>query len=280
MDEKIEKLANALLYEGYALFPYRQNALKNKKRFNFGVLSPKIWVEKQTNEHFFAQSEFFVEANDGTPVDFKIRFLRLTPDSEWQTANEQVISGTIKVGDTQTLEFKEENLFGKIELTFPNTDSGVRKLHFKFQNLSYVSNAALLSREAILEHSFVSAHVMFEIESGSFVSLLEPPDSLAQMTNSLENIGLFPVLVGDKMRRNVILASPIVLYDFPEIAENSLGDYFDGLEIDELMVLSLLALTDDEKRQAAATDERIRSIIERIEGISADELKRLHAHLR
>ena len=58
--ENIEKICNALLYEGYALFPYRKNALKNQKRFNFGVLSPQVWAEKQINEHFFQQTEILV----------------------------------------------------------------------------------------------------------------------------------------------------------------------------------------------------------------------------
>jgi len=39
--EAVQKIADAVLYEGHLLYPYRASALKNRKRWNFGVLVPE-----------------------------------------------------------------------------------------------------------------------------------------------------------------------------------------------------------------------------------------------
>ena len=33
----MEEIANAILYEGYMLYPYRASSVKNQQRWNFGV---------------------------------------------------------------------------------------------------------------------------------------------------------------------------------------------------------------------------------------------------
>lgn len=280
IDSDIERICNALLYEGYALFPYRKNSLKNQKRFNFGVLSPKIWVEKQINEHYFQQIEILVIAEKDSEITFKTQFLKLTADSEWQTANEKIIEGKFSLTKSKTIEYKEDALFGKIKISSKKITENLFKIRFIFQNLSQILNPQKLSREEILSFSFVSTHTILGIENDKFLSQLEPPKEFAEYTKSLHNIGAFPVLIGDKCKQNSILASPIILYDFPEIAEKSFDNFFDGLEIDELMVLNLLALTDKEKRQIAETDERTRQILEKIESATPEDLLKLHANLR
>jgi len=276
----IEKICNALLYEGYALFPYRKNALKNQKRFNFGVLSPKCWAENQINEQFFQQTEILVLAERESKLSFKTRFLKLSSESDWQTAVEKIIEAEFVLGQSQTIEYKEDILFGKIEITTKKLAKNLSKISFRFENLTEIENHEKLSREEILQFSFISTHTIFEVENGKFVSLLETPDEFVEQAKSLQNINVFPVLIGDKIKQNNILASPIILYDFPEIAENSLENFFDGLEIDELMILNLLALPDEEKRQIAETDERTRQILEKIKSATPADLLKLHAILR
>jgi hypothetical protein len=89
------------------------------------------------------------------------------------------------------------------------------------------------------------------------------------------------VLVGDaaggKQRSNLVLSSPIILYDFPEVAAQTDGDAFDATEIDELLTLSVLSLPDAERDEARATDPRARAIVERAERFGARELGQLHA---
>jgi len=60
-----------------------------------------------------------------------------------------------------------------------------------------------------------------------------------------------------------MLASPIILYDYPQIAPESPGDLFDGTEIDEILALRIMTMTDDEKREMRNTDVRARRILER-----------------
>ena len=40
-----ERVAAAVLYEGYLLYPYRRSALKNRQRWPFGALYPRGWAE-------------------------------------------------------------------------------------------------------------------------------------------------------------------------------------------------------------------------------------------
>ena len=55
---------------------------------------------------------------------------------------------------------------------------------------------------------------------------------------------------------------------------------FDSTEIDEILTLRVLTLTDEEKAQARATDPRAAAIIDRCEQLSPEELQRLHGILR
>jgi hypothetical protein len=77
-----------------------------------------------------------------------------------------------------------------------------------------------------------------------------------------------------------VLSSPIILYDNPAIAPESAGELFDGTEIDEILTLRTMALTDDEKRAARATDPRAAAIVDRVDTMPAEWLERLHGAIR
>jgi hypothetical protein len=77
-----------------------------------------------------------------------------------------------------------------------------------------------------------------------------------------------------------MLSSPIILEDFPQIAPESPGDLFDGGEIDQLLTLSILSMTDEEKAEMRASDPRAREILERTEALSQEELMALHGTVR
>lgn len=276
--ERIEKIADAILYEGYALFPYRKNALKNQKRFNFGVLSPKCWAEKQTNEQFFQQTEVLFTAKKDAKISFQFRYLQLEDTQDWQTAHEKVFENSVEIKEFQISDFRFQ-IGGKITSMTEKLDENLFKLTFKIENLTENSLFENFLREEILPFSFVSAHTIFEIENGEFISVIEPPENFSDRSQMLENINCFPVLVGDKNKRNFVLSAPIILYDFPEAAENSFDNFFDGLEIDELMILNILGLSEEEKREIRKTDERTRKILEKIENASAEDLLKLHAKM-
>jgi hydrogenase maturation protease len=77
-----------------------------------------------------------------------------------------------------------------------------------------------------------------------------------------------------------MLSSPIILYDYPQIAPESAGDLFDGTEIDEILTLRIMTLTDAEKREMRGVDERARRILERTETLPAEQLMKLHGAMR
>jgi hypothetical protein len=85
-------------------------------------------------------------------------------------------------------------------------------------------------------------------------------------------------LVGEPGARDTVLSSPIILEDHPRIAPESPGDLFDGGEIDGLLALNILALTDEDKAEMRATDPRAREILERTEALTQDQLLRLSGY--
>src|SRR5262249_9636969 len=113
-------------------------------------------------------------------------------------------------------------------------------------------------------------------EGGAFVSLLEPPAEAASAVRTCTNRHTWPVLVGDRDRRDLLLSSPIVLYDYPAVAKESPGDLCDAAEIDEILSLRILTLTDEEKREARATDAGASAIIDRVENLTPEAFASLH----
>ena len=81
-------------------------------------------------------------------------------------------------------------------------------------------------------------------------------------------------------QNDTMLASPIILYDYPQIAPESAGDLFDGTEIDEILSLRIMTMTDEEKREMRGSDERARQMLERTEAMPAEQFMKLHGALR
>jgi hypothetical protein len=115
---------------------------------------------------------------------------------------------------------------------------------------------------------------------GEFISLLDPPAAYRAAAEECRNSRLWPVLVGGEEEKDLMLASPIILYDYPQIAPESAGDLFDGTEIDEILTLRILTMTDEEKREMRETDERGRELLERSESLPPEHLMRMHGVLR
>jgi hypothetical protein len=78
----------------------------------------------------------------------------------------------------------------------------------------------------------------------------------------------------------MMLCSPIILYDHPKIAPESAGDFFDGTEMDEMLTLRVLTLTEAEKQEIRDGDPRARRILERTEALSGEEMLKAHGVVR
>jgi hypothetical protein len=154
----------------------------------------------------------------------------------------------------------------------------LRKLRVRVENDSEVVAG---ERAGALRTALVSTHVLLAAENAAFLSVLDPPQPAAEATAALRNRQVFPVLIGaagaDEQRAPLVLASPIILYDFAQVAPQTDADAFDGTEIDELLTLSVLSLPDAEREEARATDPRARAIIERAERFDVHDLARVHA---
>jgi hydrogenase maturation protease len=172
------------------------------------------------------------------------------------------------------------SIAGTIELASERMSEGLYKLSVRIANTSRIDDLASNNREDALARSLVSAHTILEASGGNFVSLVDPPDSYRNFASACQNVGTWPVLVGENGQRNTMLSSPIILYDYPEIAPESPGDLFDGAEIDEILSLRIMTLTDDEKQEMRQCDDRARRILERTEAMPDEQWMKLHGALR
>ena len=73
--ERARKIADAVLYEGYVLYPYRASSGKNQVRWQFGVLAPREWSAAGGCEHSWSQTECLIE--DEFEIAGTVRFLQI-----------------------------------------------------------------------------------------------------------------------------------------------------------------------------------------------------------
>src|SRR5262249_14722582 len=130
--------------------------------------------------------------------------------------------------------------------------------------------------EEALLRSFVSTHTLLRVREGEFVSLIDPPQQWREAAAGCHNLRTRPVLGCEEGQKDAMLSSPIILYDYPQVAPESPGDLFDATEIDEILTLRILTLTEEEKQHAAAVDERARALLGRTEALAREQLMRLH----
>lgn len=326
-----DRIAKAVLYEGYMLYPYRPTAVKNQQRFNFGVVYPQKFSQQQKGaDPWTMQSECLVHGGAASRIEVRLRFLQLVDRTveeaagdefravkrltigerafySWQEAVEREVNVAptdvdllIRVPVLQPTVWaasraeeslcKEGWLVGRIVrvqneieasvyVTARQLSEGVYKIVVSVRN-STPLEAAKINRDFALMRSLVSTHLVLGVENGEFVSLLDPPELLRAAVEGCHNQGVFPVLVGEEGQRDTMLASPIILYDYPQIAPESAGDLFDGTEIDEILSLRILTMTDEEKREMRDSDDRARQILQRTESLPPEQFAKLHGALR
>jgi hypothetical protein len=153
------------------------------------------------------------------------------------------------------------------------------RLRLRIENAS-VPPAPPRTRDDGLAHALIAAHALIGVPGGAFLSPTDPPEWAAGAVADCENVGTWPVLAGPPECRDLVLSSPVILYDHPEIAAESAGDLFDSTEIDEILTLRTLAMTDAEKREARATDSRAADLLDRLDDMPPEMLDRMHGAIR
>jgi hypothetical protein len=156
-------------------------------------------------------------------------------------------------------------------------DDGLTRLSVEVEN---VSPDEARNKDAAIRASLIGTHVLLEATGAGFVSLLEPPPEATEAAALCHQSRCWPVLVGAPGSTDVLLGSPIILYDYPEIAAESAGGLFDSTEIDEILTLRVMTMTDEEKAEARATDPRAKEIIDRCDEMTPQALQQLHGVLR
>ena len=180
------------------------------------------------------------------------------------------------VGSRRSRSATRAPLEGEAEVAVEVLRDSVYRCTVRVFNRTPLADAALRSRDEALMQSLVATHAVLAVQGGKFYSLTDPLESLREVTTACRNIGAWPVLVGRPGEDDTMLASPIILYDYPRIAPESPGDLFDGTEIDEILTLRIMTLTEEEKAMAAATDDRTRNMLMRTESLAREQLAGLH----
>jgi hypothetical protein len=332
-------VADAVLYEGYLLYPYRATSAKNQMRWQFGVLGPPAAWRGGVGEEPTMHAELLVrDLAPRSRVGLHLRFLQLqargvdqvdvTDPSVFRSADALVVGETTLLPWDEAVE--QDVALGPFELSSLRTEisipigiagreeievvtaadgttaggtiagrivrrcwplaaevrlrgqaiddhPGVLRLSVEVEN---TSPAPAIDRDEAIRYSFLGAHLLLEATDADFISLLEPPPHLAATAAACQNRRCWPVLTGTQGDTDTVLVSPIILYDYPAVAPESAGALFDSTEIDEILTLRVLALTDEEKAVARATDPAAAAIIDRCEQMSPEAMQQLHGVLR
>jgi hypothetical protein len=178
------------------------------------------------------------------------------------------------------LQREREALAAEVTVQAELAGAGLARVRVIVRNASAFRVAGDRDRERALRSSLVSTHAILVAEHGEWLSLADPPADAADAASTCKNVGLWPVLVGEPGKSDTVLASPIILEDHPQVAPESSGDLFDATEIDEILSLRILALTDDEKAEMRAADSRARALLDRTEALTGDDMMRLHGTIR
>ncbi len=277
----VDQIANAVLYEGYILYPYRPSSKKNQRgRFTFGRVYPSAYSQAhQGAEPCVMQTECLARISGRDPkLNVTVRFLQPlapTPDTGWQEATEREVKLRIPLPADARHSFQYDPLSGLLELSTNLVSSGPLKISVRVCNFTAVPEQQ--DDEEILLRTFTSTHTILHIEGGEFISALEP-----EAADRCKNIATWPVLVGDEAKgeRDTILSSPIILGDYPQIAPQSAGNFFDGTEIDEMLTLRVQTMTDEEKCEMRNVDAHARRLLERVETFSQEQMMEMHGLMR
>jgi hypothetical protein len=325
--ESAARIADAVLFEGYVLYPYRASSAKNRYRFTFGVLAPRDWSERGGCDPWWLETQILVRGAKPR-LSARLRFMCVVQrrierfDSESETfepVTELFVNGRALLpweeGEVRAIDFDASRprvepfttssdesielvhdehgalrgrivrtraaLSGSIDVRVERLDSShpASRLSIRVRNVTQGAVPGV-ARQEVMALSMVSTHVLVSARDGAFVSVLDPPAELREAAQSCVSYGCYPVLAGDEGTADLVLASPIILYDHPKIAPESNGDFFDAAEIDELLALRTRTLTPEEKVAARATDPRAAEILDRVETMTDVDMLRLHGTRR
>jgi hypothetical protein len=343
--EQLSAVADAVLYEGYLLYPYRRSSAKNRVRWQFGVLFPRDWVERDgpvvpgvsgSADSWYQQTECLLRIREpGALLRVRLRYLQMQRKQVEETGQDgghrpveslrsddgtvhltfdeampyeadivvpldDLLDGerTVPVGAAAALDIEQlpggagrearrrDELSASTTLGAERLGQDLCRLRVRTTNTGSAPDGGT-TRDEALRRALIATHTLIGGEGIEFVSLIDPPMDLRAQADVCRNEFTFPVLGGDAPRGprdgatgQVLLSSPIILPDHPQVAPESPGDLHDAAEIDEILTLRTMLLTDEEKREARATDPRAAAILDRVDTMPPEVFARLHGAVR
>lgn len=342
--EQLSAVADAVLYEGYLLYPYRRSSAKNRVRWQFGVLFPRAWVEQDgpvvpgvsgSADSWYQQTECLLRVREpGATLRVRLRYLQLQRKQVERTGEdggqrsveslrtddgtvhltfdeavpcdmdiavplEDLLQGerTVSAGAAADTDIeplpsgagrvvrRREEVRANVTLDAERSGQDLCRLRVRTTNTGPAPDART-PREEALRGALIAAHTLIGGDGVEFVSLIDPPEELRAHAGACRNAFTFPVLGGEPRTSSagatghVLLSSPIILPDHPQVAPESPGDLHDAAEIDEILTLRTMLLTDEEKREARATDPRAAAILDRVDTMPPEVFARLHGAVR
>ncbi|MEU2714340.1 hypothetical protein [Streptomyces sp. NPDC007205] len=339
--DQVGAVADAVLYEGYLLYPYRRSSPKNRVRWQFGVLLPRAWVEQDgpvtpgisgSADSWYQQTECLLRAPDtDAVVRVRVRYLQMQDkqveeaggdgrhrpveslrtadgaahlsfeeavprESELMVPLAELLRGgrTARVGAAGGAESeplpggagrtvrRRREVHATTTVVAEPLAPELYRLRVRTENTGEAPDPRA-PRHTALRQALIATHTLVGGDGVEFVSLIDPPGGLAEQARACRNAFTFPVLGGPPARAGtagVMLSAPIILPDHPQVAPESPGDLHDAAEIDEILTLRTMLLTDDEKAEARATDPRAARILDRVDTMPREVFERLHGAIR
>jgi hypothetical protein len=266
----LERLVDSLLFEGYALYPYTPGATKNATPTPFGIVYPADYARHQTHAFDRMQMQGIVGDADAL-VTGEVRFLQASGEKH------QAVERRVTLGAAPAkVSFDFDDLEGTAELIIDRLPDGRGRVTLQVENTTPLTDEeAEGDRKDALLKSMLSTHLLARIEDGKFLSPLERGDDGVA---GCCQVNTWPVLATPN--DDALLAPTFMLPDHPEIAPESVNDFFDGTEIEEALVLHIQALSDQEREEISAQDPKVREMLARADATTPQQLMDLHGRVR
>jgi hypothetical protein len=267
MDPGLEQLLGTLVYEGYALYPYTPGATKNATPTPFGIVYPSAYARCAPSTFDRLRMQGIAHADGDAVLAGEVRFLQGSGERHQALPRRLEAPGRALsdlAGKPHVEPFEHGGLHGRVRMSADDLGDGRWRVMLCVHNTTPVPDG--LDRAGALAASLLSTHPVLRLEGGRFVSPLEAQEAQSENT--------FPVLATDA--DDALLGAAIMLPDHPRLAPESRGDLFDGTEIEEALLLHVLALSDEERAAISAADPAVREMVARAAAATPEDIFALH----
>jgi hypothetical protein len=254
MADALEQLVDTLLFEGYALYPYTPGATKNATPTPFGIAYPPAYARGSGATFDQVRIECLLDGAAGLSGEVRC----LVAMGERHTASEK----RIELAEPGEVAFDLDGVTGRAGLEVDGD-----RMTLWLVNETDVPEG--LDRTAALRHSLLSTHLLARVARGRFVSPLT--------ATGCRQVNTWPVLASPA--DDAVLGAAIMLPDHPQLAPESRGSLFDSTEIEEALLLHVMALSDDEREQTAEQDPAVRAMLERAARATPQDIMDLHGRV-